>query len=81
MAQLRESGSPYYEVLQAHLTGQPQDRNKLWIARKKLATLIRREVAYTCATMNDFQEELAYLNSLLGRSALQGWRPIPGEQP
>jgi hypothetical protein len=61
MTQLRVSGSPYYDVLEAHLTGQTVDRNKLWIARKKLATLIRREVAHTCATMTDFEEELAYL--------------------
>ncbi len=58
---LREDGSPYYDVLEGHLAGQPQSRNKLWIARKKLAAEIRREVAFTCATREDFDEEMAHL--------------------
>ncbi len=58
---LREEGSPYYDVLEGHLAGQPQDRNKLWIARRKLAAAIRREVAFTCATRDDFDQEMAYL--------------------
>jgi RNA polymerase sigma factor (sigma-70 family) len=61
MQRLKEEGSPYYKVLEGHLSGEPQDRNKLWIARRKLAAHIRREVAYTCATRDDFQEEIAYL--------------------
>ncbi len=58
---LRDEGSPYYEVLSGHLAGQPQNRNKLWIARRKLAAEIRRQVAYTCATREDFDEEMAHL--------------------
>ncbi len=58
--QLREQGSPYYGVLEAHLAGDRPDRNKLWNARRKLAAFIRREVAFTCATRADFDEELAY---------------------
>ena len=58
---LREQGSPYYDVLEGHLSGQPQNRNKLWIARRKLAAEIRREVAFTCATRADFDEEMAHL--------------------
>jgi RNA polymerase sigma-70 factor (ECF subfamily) len=37
LERLREQGSPYYEVLEEHLAGRPQDRQRLWIARKKLA--------------------------------------------
>ena len=58
---LREEGSPYYDVLEGHLSGRPQNRNKLWIARRKLAAAIRREVAFTCATREDFDEEMAHL--------------------
>src|SRR5688572_28764923 len=32
MVRLEEAESPYYEVLRGHLSGAPQDRNKLWIA-------------------------------------------------
>ncbi len=62
---LRQEGSPYYDVLRLHLSGQKQDRNKLWIARRKLGALIRREVAYTCASPEDLEEELAYLSRYL----------------
>ena len=62
---LREQGSPYYGVLESHLAGHRPDRNKLWIARRKLAALIRREVAFTCATRAEFDEELAYLAQFL----------------
>ncbi len=62
---MRDEGSPYFDVLQGHLSGQPQNRNKLWIARKKLASQIRREVAYTCATPIDVEQEMAYLSRYL----------------
>ncbi len=62
---MRDEGSPYYDVLEGHLSGQPQNRNKLWIARKKLASQIRREVAYTCATPIDVEAEMAYLGRYL----------------
>jgi FAD/FMN-containing dehydrogenase len=61
LEELRRQGSPYYDVLAGHLTGQPQDRNRLWNARCRLAELIRREVAFSCATREQFEEELAYL--------------------
>ena len=69
LERLREQGSPYYGVLKDHLAGRRQDRNKLWIARSKLAALVRREVAFTCATHADFDEELAYLSRYLSRRA------------
>ncbi len=65
MERLADEGSPYYKVLEGHLSGNPQDRNKLWIARRKLAAHIRREVAFTCATRDDFEEEMAYLARFL----------------
>jgi RNA polymerase sigma-70 factor (ECF subfamily) len=78
---LRESGSPYYAVLRGHLDGEAQDRQKLWIARKKLAGLLRREVAFTCATGADFQEELAYLAQFLRPGALAAWREDGPPEP
>lgn len=65
MDQLREQGSPYYQILESHLHGQKQDRKKLWIARRKLASLIRSEVAYTCTSPAEVEEELAYLSRYL----------------
>jgi RNA polymerase sigma factor (sigma-70 family) len=63
---LREDGSPYFEVLSGHLAGQPQDRNRLWIARGKLAAEIRKEVAQTCLSPEDFEEEMRHLSQYLG---------------
>ena len=42
-----------------------QDRNKLWIARKKLTALIRDEIAYTCQSTDQIEAELAYLSGYL----------------
>ncbi len=61
LGHLREQDSPYHAVLQEHLEGRPQDRQRLWIARRKLSALIRREVAFTCATRAEFEAEMAYL--------------------
>jgi RNA polymerase sigma factor (sigma-70 family) len=58
---LREQGSPYYDVLVDHLAGRPQDRNRLWIARRKLGGLIRHEIAVTCTSQAEFDEEVALL--------------------
>lgn len=65
MVRLREKGSPYHAVLQGHLSGERQDRNKLWIARRKLTALIRDEVAQTCTSPEAFEDELAYLSQYL----------------
>ena len=65
MARLRAAESPYYTVLEGHLGGTPQDRNKLWIARRKLTALIRDEVARTCAAPELIEEELEYLSHYL----------------
>jgi RNA polymerase sigma factor (sigma-70 family) len=65
MERLRADGSPYHEVLCAHLAGEAQDRNRLWNARRKLVALIREEVAFTCRSEAEFEEELAYLSRYL----------------
>jgi RNA polymerase sigma factor (sigma-70 family) len=65
MDRMRDEGSPYYEVLVEHLAGQPQDRTRLWHARRRLVSRIRHEVALTCATPADFEEEIAYLSRFL----------------
>lgn len=65
LARLRAEGSPYYDVLDQHLAGVPQDRNKLWIARGKLIALIRHEVALTCTSHAELEQELAYLSPYL----------------
>lgn len=65
MARLRENGSPYHAVLAGHLDGERQNRNKLWIARRKLTALIRDEVAQTCTSPEAFEDELAYLSRYL----------------
>jgi RNA polymerase sigma factor (sigma-70 family) len=69
LEQLRAEGSPYYAVLADHLTGRPQPRNKLWIARQKLAAHIRHEVAMTCASREDYEAELTYLARYLQPAA------------
>jgi RNA polymerase sigma factor (sigma-70 family) len=65
MAQLREMGSPYFDALRDHLDGKAVDRNKIWIARGKLVSLIRREIAFTCASHEEFLEEAGYLSAFL----------------
>ena len=61
LARLAAQGSPYHGVLVDHLRGEKQDRNKLWIARKKLTECIRREIAETCTSQEDFEAELLHL--------------------
>ena len=65
LERLEAQGSPYHAVLRGHLKGEAQDRNKLWIARRKLTECIRREVAETCLSQEDFEAELAYLAPFL----------------
>jgi hypothetical protein len=65
MRRLREASSPYFDVLQGHLAGDAQDRNKLWIARNKLQSLIRDEVARTCSSPGEIEGELEYLRRYL----------------
>lgn len=65
LARLREQGSPYHAVLRDHLSGEPQERRRLHLARKRLIALIRDEVAQTCACPHELESELAYLTGFL----------------
>lgn len=62
MERLGAEQSPYYQVIQEHLQDKPQDRNKLWIARQKLVGWIRHEIALTCRSPEEFEEEVRYLS-------------------
>ena len=62
-----EAGEPEsHAVLAAHLDGAAQPRKRLWRARRKLASLVRREVALTCRSHEEVEEELAVLAPWLG---------------
>lgn len=61
VARLREQGPKHHAVLAAHLAGVPGDRKKLWVAREKLFSLMRQEVALTCANADQIEDELAHL--------------------
>jgi len=56
----------YHETLRAHMDERETDRQKLWIARGRLAALIRKEIALTCASEHDYEEEVELLDSLVG---------------
>ncbi len=65
LARLRAEESPYHAVLRGHLAGERQDRNRLWIARRKLLALVRHEVALTCSSADELREELEHLARFL----------------
>jgi RNA polymerase sigma factor (sigma-70 family) len=62
---LKEVSPRSYDVLAGHLAGQEPDRNKLWIARGKLISLIRREIAVTCRSSREVDEEVMSLSPYL----------------
>lgn len=62
---LKEVSPRSYQVLRRHLSGETTDRNKLWIARGKLASLMRREIAITCRTAQEIEQEIACLSPYL----------------
>lgn len=66
LSQLREEGSPYYEALRRKIDGEPVERRRLWNARRKLLSAMRREVARTCADLSLLETELEYLERYLG---------------
>lgn len=61
LGRLREESPGSYEILSRHVAGEKPDRNKLWITRRKLVSLIRREVAVTCRSTREFEQEIASL--------------------
>lgn len=63
--QLQSTSPRSYEVLRAHLGGEAPHRNKLWIARRKLAALIRQQIAKTCRTPEELEAEVACLSPYL----------------
>jgi RNA polymerase sigma factor (sigma-70 family) len=62
---LKEASPRAYDVLASHLAGQEPDRNKLWIARTKLVSFIRREIAVTCRSTREVDEEILCLSPYL----------------
>lgn len=62
---LRENSPASYEVLCDHLAGGKPDRQKLWIARGKLVSFIRREIAGTCRSAQEVDEEVLSLSPYL----------------
>jgi RNA polymerase sigma factor (sigma-70 family) len=67
LARLREESPSYHAALKDSLEGRAHDRQKVWMARKKLVALIRDEVMRTCSSHQDFEQEVAYLTRFLGR--------------
>jgi len=65
LAQLRARSPQAYDVIRSHLAQDKPDRNRLWIARRKLAALMRREIAITCRSSRDVEEEIAALSPYL----------------
>lgn len=63
---LCETHPQLYDVLRGHLAGEPQDRNRLWIARGRLAARIRHEIALTCSSKEELEEEIAHFEPILG---------------
>jgi RNA polymerase sigma factor (sigma-70 family) len=54
-----------YATIDAHLKGAGVDRNDLWVARKKLVQKIRHEIALTCDSREQIEDEVAYLERYL----------------
>jgi len=68
LARLRTESPAYHAALAEKLEGRPHDRQKVWIARKKLVALIRDEVARTCSSHEDFEREVDYLSAFLSKT-------------
>jgi RNA polymerase sigma factor (sigma-70 family) len=67
LARLREESPSYHGALSDHLEGKGHDRQRVWIARKKLVALIRDEIARTCTSHEQFEAEAAYLAVFLSK--------------
>lgn len=65
LGRLKEQSPRSYEILRRQLSGEKLDRNKLWIARRKLVSLVRREIAVTCRSSREFEQEVAALSPYL----------------
>jgi RNA polymerase sigma factor (sigma-70 family) len=67
MERLRVENPTYFEDMRRHLDEAEVDRNRLWIARGKLTAYVRHEVALTCRSSAEIEEELSALAPYLGR--------------
>jgi RNA polymerase sigma-70 factor (ECF subfamily) len=65
LIRLRDDHPKSYDVLRGHLAGTKQNRNKLWIARTKLVASMRREIAVTCRSPREIEDEIARLSPYL----------------
>jgi RNA polymerase sigma factor (sigma-70 family) len=65
LKRLKETSPRSHEVVRRHLAGDHPDRNKLWIARRKLVSMMRREIALTCGSSREIEEEIAHLSPYL----------------
>jgi RNA polymerase sigma-70 factor (ECF subfamily) len=61
MERLKAEAPTYYDDLRRHLDEEAVDRNRLWIARKKLSAFVRHEIAMTCRSPQEIEEERALL--------------------
>jgi DNA-directed RNA polymerase specialized sigma24 family protein len=66
---LKRDNPRAYAVVRDHLSGHKQDRNKLWLARRKLIALVRREIAVTCRSRDEVEREMAVLGPYLRPSS------------
>jgi RNA polymerase sigma-70 factor (ECF subfamily) len=62
---LRSPDSSYRSVAEALGATEPQVKNHIHRGKKKLIELIRSEIARTCSSPDEFQEELKYLSGFL----------------
>jgi hypothetical protein len=65
LRRLEEAEPAHHRVLAGHLSGEPQDRQRLWRARTQLRAVLRAEVAETCTSEAELEEELAHLGPYL----------------
>ncbi|MGH7162163.1 MAG: RNA polymerase sigma factor [Planctomycetota bacterium] len=65
LARMREEEPRHFGVLDGHLHGVGQQKNRLSAARGRLASLLRREVALTCRSHRQFLDEMAELTPYL----------------
>lgn len=72
LANLKSASPRSYDVLRSHLAEEKTNRNKLWIARRKLSALMRREIVVTCRSAREIEDEIARLSPYL--------RPVMGQQ-
>ncbi len=61
LVRLRSVAPGHYETLRERLEGGSPERRRLWKARRRLAELLRFEVARVCASPQECEDELRHL--------------------